>query len=63
LHKIDELNGKVVSVTTDGFITNISSLEEKCSMYLFNQYKTLRFDLSENRVALEVKTEGKGVIS
>jgi hypothetical protein len=40
LHAKQSLNGKVLSVTTDGFITDIESLENKLKeSFLFNQFK------------------------
>jgi hypothetical protein len=40
LHVKQSLNGKVLSVTTDGFITDIESLENKLKeSFLFNQFK------------------------
>jgi hypothetical protein len=65
LHFIAELDGLVVSVTTDGFITNISDLEEKCNTPLFTQYKRLRYSLSKDDkgVGLEIKAVGKGIVS
>lgn len=61
--------GKVVSVTTDGFITDVPNLEDeliansKSNSNLLGFYKRMRDELSEDNKALEVKTEGKGIIS
>ena len=66
LHKINDLNGKIVSVTTDGFITNIEDLEAKLidnSNSLMKEFKILRADLSGNDLGLELKNSGKGIIS
>jgi hypothetical protein len=69
LHNIDKLGGKVVSVTTDGFITNIKDLENKLlslkpsEIPLFTKYREIRETLSGNSTALEIKHSGKGVIS
>ena len=71
LHNISKLNGKIVSVTTDGFITNIEDLENRLLSLniedrpLFTKYRALRLDLSgeSDSNALEVKKEGKGIIS
>lgn len=78
LHNIQTLGGKVVSVTTDGFITNITDLESKLltlpenDTMLLRKYRTLRQDLTTfeedtsktpNPDALEIKSEGKGMIS
>lgn len=55
------MGGKVVSVTTDGFITDIKDLESKLlalkpeKIPLFLLYRDLRYDLSESKDALEVK--------
>jgi hypothetical protein len=64
LHVIQKLNGKVVSVTTDGFISDIKDLENKMeNYYLFSKYKELRFEISKNNESLEIKNEGIGIIS
>ena len=64
LHSIQELNGLVVSVTTDGFITNVKDLESKISdKYLFTEFKKIRMGLSENGEGLEVKSSGRGIIA
>lgn len=64
LHSIQDLDGLVVSVTTDGFITNLSDLERKISEnYLFSMYKKIRFQLSEDDTGLELKSNGRGIIA
>lgn len=88
LHNISKLGGKVVSVTTDGFITDIENLEEKLNQeeklersldcpeddkfegikkirgfILLKEYQNIRNRLSANYQALEIKTQGKGIIS
>ena len=64
LHAIQELGGLVVSVTTDGFITNVHSLEKKVSeKYLMSEYKKIRLDLSGDNSGLELKHSGKGIIA
>jgi hypothetical protein len=71
LHNIARMKGLVVSVTTDGFITNISDLEEKLinlppqEAPLFHKYKLLIENLTEvdTSKALEIKSEGKGIVS
>ena len=72
LHNIGKIGGKIVSVTTDGFITNIEDLESKLlklpteSTPLFTLFKALRVALSEevkNHVGLELKNFSKGIIS
>lgn len=64
LHHISEINGKVISVTTDGFITDVAELEKLvCKDYLFSEYKKIRKDLSGDDTGYEVKHEGKGIIS
>lgn len=69
LHNIQKLGGKVVSVTTDGFITDIEDLENKllelpqdCTT-LLRKYRDLRYKLSSTCEALEVKYKGEGIIS
>lgn len=53
-----------MSVTTDGFVTNISDLEGKISgNYLFGEFKKIRLFLSEIDTGLELKNEGKGIIA
>lgn len=69
LHNIQKLGGKIVSVTTDGFITDVVNLEQKLlqlpieDCFLLKKYRTLRTDLSGVADALEIKSGGKGVIS
>jgi hypothetical protein len=70
LHNIQILGGKIVSVTTDGFITNIKDLESVLinelpeeDTILLRKYRELRQDLSGKCDALEIKCESKGVIS
>jgi hypothetical protein len=64
LHAINALGGKVVSVTTDGFITNISDLESKISdNYLISEYKRIRSELSGDSTGLELKSCGYGVMA
>jgi hypothetical protein len=54
----------VVSVTTDGFITNLAHLEERISnKYLFNEFKKIRMILSEDNTGLELKNKGKGILA
>jgi len=72
LNNISKLGGKVVSVTTDGFITNIPDLETKLmnlkeeEIPLLSLYRQLRSNLSEdpnNHYALEVKHTSTGIVS
>src|SRR5258705_12253398 len=69
LHNINRIGGKVVSVTTDGFITDVKDLEEKLLKLksgetpLFTKYMEIRATLSGNSTALEIKHSGKGIIS
>ena len=64
LDSIHKLDGLVVSVTTDGFITNVSDLDSKISNnYLFSEYKKIRKILSEDTYGLELKHQGKGIIA
>jgi hypothetical protein len=63
------MGGKVVSVTTDGFITNLVDLEAKLLALppdqrpLYTKYRGLRNELSGDSSSLEVKKEGVGVMS
>ena len=72
LHNIGKIGGKIVSVTTDGFITNVEDLESKLLKLpieytpLLTLFKSLRIALSDdvkNHVALELKNQSKGIIS
>lgn len=64
MHSIHSLGGKVVSVTTDGFITDVVDLELKMAgSYLLSNYKVIRNDLSGNDQGLELKSEGIGVMA
>lgn len=65
------MGGKVVSVTTDGFITDVASLESKllklkeAKTPLFRLFKALRVLLTDDSTteALELKNQSKGLIS
>lgn len=63
LHSIQELNGLVVSVTTDGFITNIKSLESKMPNYLFQEFRKIRSWLADDQIGLELKSSGLGIVA
>jgi hypothetical protein len=76
LHKVDTLKGKVVSVTTDGFITDLPDLETllleasdtpedttKSSLSLLKEYRETRKLLSGDASALECRHEGKKLMS
>jgi hypothetical protein len=64
LHSIQKIGGLVVSVTTDGFITNLADLENKIlSNYLLKEFKKIRVVLAGEDQALELKSEGKGIIA
>ncbi len=71
LNNVQKLGGLVVSVTTDGFITNLENLEDsiisniKCqnSNYLLTEFRALRADLSNNETSLELKNISSGIIS
>jgi hypothetical protein len=64
LDSIQQLEGLVVSVTTDGFITNIVDLENKISeKYLFSEFKQIRKLLSDDDTGLELKNEGRGMLA
>lgn len=71
LHNIDVLGGKVVSVTTDGFITDIENLEsvilksrkKDISKTFLNLYRETRNLLCGSPNALELKSSVKGLLS
>lgn len=68
LENISKLKGKIVSVTTDGFITDIENLEFKITeLYksrddsLLKEYKKIRYELSRDDSGLEIKKDGLGI--
>jgi hypothetical protein len=70
LNNINELGGSVISVTTDGFITDVADLEEKLlkinpeKTLFFRSYRLMRKALSDSPTAFELKnTEDKGILS
>jgi hypothetical protein len=68
LHNIHTLGGKIVSCTTDGFVTDLSDLEnllENCTdnNVLIKNFQDIRTLLSGDKTGLEIKHEGKGIIS
>jgi hypothetical protein len=75
LHNISKIpNAKIISVTTDGFITNVPNLEEelfklsdagKIDTTFLELFRKARIQLTgkSNETALEVKTQGKSIIS
>jgi hypothetical protein len=71
LHNIQKLGGKIVSVTTDGFITDLDDLENKLlslpkeDTVLLTKYRALRGELTDGKSneALEIKSHGCGIIS
>lgn len=68
LHLIQEMGGKVVSVTTDGFITDIENLELKLldikgKTPFLNLFRRIRKNLSGDESAYETKNEGEGIIT
>lgn len=67
LHNGSKLQGKIISVTTDGFLTDVQDFETKVleleSNTLLKLYKEARMNLSQDNLALEIKKEGKGLIS
>lgn len=69
LDNIAYLGGRVVSVTTDGFITNLDKLEDKLltlpkeRILFLNLYREIRKDLGFEEMAYEEKNKGKGIIS
>jgi hypothetical protein len=61
------MGGKIVSVTTDGFITNLKNLEDNIltstdssKLSLLREYRKMREILSGDPSALELKHEYKG---
>ena len=64
LHAIHGMGGKVVSITTDGFITDVTDLEPKIKEgFLLNEYREIRGELSGDKQALELKSSGYGVMA
>lgn len=73
LHYISLRKGKVVSVTTDGFITDLAGLENDLKglegldrseyLFLYTQYCSIRKDLSNKYEGLELKKSGRGIIA
>lgn len=72
LYYTNKLNGRVVSATTDGFITDIENLEdkildlqikEKKARSLLREYRNSRNYLNNNVEGLEVKKSGKNILS
>ena len=65
LHALGTLNALVVSVTTDGFITNLKDLETYLTdeNFLFSEFKNIRLQLSGDSTGLELKHSGKGIVS
>lgn len=72
LYYTDKLNGRVVSATTDGFITDVENLENKILdlqvkenkvRSLLREYRNSRKYLSDNIEGLEVKKFGKDILS
>jgi hypothetical protein len=64
LQGIQDKNGKVVSVTTDGFITNLADLESLIhDGYLLSCFKGIRSTLSGDDAGLELKNSGVGMLS
>lgn len=69
LHNISMIGGRVVSVTTDGFITDLENLEWKLmrlpseKIPLLTLFRSLREELHDNPQALEVKHSGIGIVS
>jgi hypothetical protein len=54
----------VVSVTTDGFITNLSNLEGRISeKLLFSEFKKIRKILSDDDTGMELKNHGRGILA
>lgn len=66
LQETDKLGGRVVSVTTDGFITDLDNLESNIlnsansdQLSLLREYRKMREILSGDSNALELKHEYK----
>nr|QNH92682.1 hypothetical protein [Wolfiporia cocos] len=61
---VNNQGGLVVSVTTDGFITNIEKLWEKATGYFADLYRNARLNLAGDSLLLEQKwVENVGVLS
>lgn len=65
LHEISLLGGRVISVTTDGFLTDIPDLESKLSdkNILIRIYQAIRMELSKDPTALELKGVNTSMLS
>ena len=71
MHNIQNLNGKLVSVTTDGFLTNIENLEDliinnpicKNNNILLTNFRQIRFNLAGDYTGLELKQISEGIAS
>lgn len=67
LHYISLKNGKVVSVTTDGFVTNYPILDTDYTGYskfsLYSEYCKTRKELCGKSAGLEMKEKGEGILS
>lgn len=68
MHAISNQGGKIVSCTTDGFITDLSDLESNLlnnssSLPLLNVYQKTRAELSGKSESLELKHDGIGLMS
>lgn len=68
LNNTHALGGRLISVTTDGFITDLSSLENrllqsetKCGIFFLTQFREARLALGHPPLALEIKTEIEGI--
>lgn len=71
LNATHAIGGRICSATTDGFVTDIPNLEEKLLKYFekigykdsfLARYRHIRFLLSGDPSALEIKTTVKGLI-
>lgn len=71
LHNVNFLGGTIISATTDGLITNIENLEIKLltldedKIIFLNLFRGIRSEITDgkNCDALEVKKQGKGMIT
>ena len=65
MHYVSQVGGQIVSVTTDGFITNYSSLlsyePDNSTFSLYAEFCKSRKELSGNSIGLEEKRKGPGI--
>jgi len=65
IRQVDTMDSKIISCTTDGFITNVENLPAKLDYdsRLLKIYADLREELSNSREVLELKDSSKGILS